>query len=153
MSVSAAFATSNTGNVRRSTDPSPRRVNDVKTSDACRRVGLYPIPHRCLRKNKMELLRRLFSAEPLLALGEAGDDVAVAPLLCAGLIGWRSLAIAGAGKNLGLYGFGAAAHIVAQVATWQGRSVYAFTRPGDVANQALADLRAGRLEGVAVLVP
>jgi len=103
----------------------------------------------------MELLRRLFSAEPLLALGEAGDDVAVAPLLCAGLIGWRSLAIAGAGKNLGLYGFGAAAHIVAQVATWQGRSVYAFTRPGDVANQALAALRAGRgrFEGAAVLVP
>jgi propanol-preferring alcohol dehydrogenase len=50
-------------------------------------------------------------------LGEVGSDVALAPLLCAGLIGWRSLAIAGEGKNLGLYGFGAAAHIVAQVAT------------------------------------
>jgi len=71
-------------------------------------------------------------------LGEAGDDVALAPLLCAGLIGWRSLVIAGDGKALGLYGFGAAAHIVAQVARWQGRSVFAFTRPGDTATQAFA---------------
>ena len=71
-------------------------------------------------------------------LGEAGDDVAMAPLLCAGLIGWRSLVIAGEGKNLGLYGFGAAAHILAQVAKWQGRSVFAFTRPGDMAGQDFA---------------
>ena len=75
-------------------------------------------------------------------LGEATDessgDVAMAPLLCAGLIGWRSLVIAGDGKTLGLYGFGAAAHIMAQVARWQGRSIYAFTRPGDSANQAFA---------------
>ena len=71
-------------------------------------------------------------------LGEAGSDVAVAPLLCAGLIGWRALVIAGHGRHLGLYGFGAAAHILAQVAAWQGRSVYAFTRPGDVAAQAFA---------------
>jgi len=71
-------------------------------------------------------------------LGETGDDVALAPLLCAGLIGWRSLAMAGEGKALGLYGFGAAAHIVAQVARWQGRSVFAFTRPGDTATQAFA---------------
>jgi len=71
-------------------------------------------------------------------LGDIGSDVAVAPLLCAGLIGWRSLAIAGKGKKLGLYGFGAAAHIVAQVAKWQGRSVFAFTRPGDVATQDFA---------------
>jgi propanol-preferring alcohol dehydrogenase len=71
-------------------------------------------------------------------LGEAGDDVSLAPLLCAGLIGWRSLVIAGEGKRLGLYGFGAAAHILAQVATWQGRSVYAFTRPGDADTQNFA---------------
>jgi len=71
-------------------------------------------------------------------LGETGDDVSLAPLLCAGLIGWRSLVIAGEGKRLGLYGFGAAAHILAQVATWQGRSVYAFTRPGDLATQRFA---------------
>lgn len=71
-------------------------------------------------------------------LGETGSDVSLAPLLCAGLIGWRSLVIAGDGRNLGLYGFGAAAHILAQVAKWQGRSVFAFTRPGDVASQAFA---------------
>ena len=71
-------------------------------------------------------------------LGEQGEDQALAPLLCAGLIGWRSLKIAGSGKTLGIYGFGAAGHIVAQVARWQGRSVYAFTRPGDVATQAFA---------------
>ncbi len=71
-------------------------------------------------------------------LGDAGSDVALAPLLCAGLIGWRSLRIAGDGKALGLYGFGAAAHLVAQVAKWQGRSVFAFTRAGDVAAQAFA---------------
>ena len=71
-------------------------------------------------------------------LGEAGSDVELAPLLCAGLIGWRSLVSAGDGRNLGLYGFGAAAHIVAQVARWQGRSVFAFTRPGDAATQAFA---------------
>lgn len=71
-------------------------------------------------------------------LGEDGDDAALAPLLCAGLIGWRSLGIAGDGKAVGLYGFGAAAHILAQVARWQGRSVYAFTKPGDLATQAFA---------------
>jgi alcohol dehydrogenase, propanol-preferring len=71
-------------------------------------------------------------------LGETGSDVALAPLLCAGLIGWRSLTIAGGGKKLGLYGFGAAAHIVAQVAKWQGRTVCAFTRPGDIATQTFA---------------
>jgi propanol-preferring alcohol dehydrogenase len=71
-------------------------------------------------------------------LGEAGEDVALAPLLCAGLIGWRSLGIAGEGRRLGLYGFGAAAHILAQVARWQGRHVFAFTRPGDHAAQDFA---------------
>ena len=73
-----------------------------------------------------------------LPLGEAGEDVALAPLLCAGLIGWRSLVMAGDGKRLGIYGFGAAAHIVAQVASWQGRAVYAFTRDGDVDTQNFA---------------
>ena len=71
-------------------------------------------------------------------LGEAGDDVSLAPLLCAGLIGWRSLVLAGQPRRLGIYGFGAAAHIIAQVAKWQGRSVFAFTRPGDHATQAFA---------------
>jgi propanol-preferring alcohol dehydrogenase len=71
-------------------------------------------------------------------LGETGSDVSLAPLLCAGLIGWRSLVIAGEGKKIGLYGFGAAGHIVAQVAKWQGREVFAFTRPGDTAKQEFA---------------
>lgn len=71
-------------------------------------------------------------------LGEQGNDITMAPLLCAGLIGWRSLVSAGKGKRLGLYGFGAAAHIVAQVATWQERAVFAFTRPGDADSQDFA---------------
>ncbi len=75
-------------------------------------------------------------------LGEAGEDSALAPLLCAGLIGWRAFKIAGrsAGRieRLGLYGFGAAAHILAQVAVRQGHRVFAFTQPGDVATQDFA---------------
>jgi propanol-preferring alcohol dehydrogenase len=66
------------------------------------------------------------------------DPIAAAPLMCAGLIGWRSLRIAGEAKRIGLYGFGAAAHIIAQVCIWQGREVYAFTRAGDVDAQAFA---------------
>jgi propanol-preferring alcohol dehydrogenase len=65
-------------------------------------------------------------------------DAGVAPLLCAGLIGWRSYRMAGEGRDLGLYGFGAAAHILAQVARAQGRRVYAFTRGGDKAAQDFA---------------
>jgi alcohol dehydrogenase, propanol-preferring len=66
-----------------------------------------------------------------------GDEEA-APLLCAGLIGYRSLRMAGDAERLGLYGFGASAHIVAQVARHQGRRVFAFTRPGDTPGQAFA---------------
>jgi alcohol dehydrogenase, propanol-preferring len=66
------------------------------------------------------------------------DDVAAAPLLCAGLIGYRTLRLAGEGERIGIYGFGAAAHIVAQVARFQGRRVFAFTKPGDVAAQDFA---------------
>lgn len=66
------------------------------------------------------------------------DDAHAAPLLCAGLIGYRTLMMAGNAKRIGIYGFGAAAHIVAQVARLQGRTVYAFTRPGDTAAQGLA---------------
>ena len=72
------------------------------------------------------------------ALDPHDDPVALAPLLCAGLIGWRSLKKAGDGKRIGLYGFGAAAHIIAQVCIWQRRAVYAFTRPGDAAAQDFA---------------
>lgn len=66
------------------------------------------------------------------------DDVEAAPLLCAGLIGYRALVMAGDADRLGIYGFGAAAHIVAQVARHQGRTVYAFTRPADTAAQNFA---------------
>ena len=65
-------------------------------------------------------------------------DLAAAPLLCAGLIGYRALRLAGDGERLGLYGFGAAAHIVVQVARWQGRRVFGFTRAGDVDAQRFA---------------
>jgi alcohol dehydrogenase, propanol-preferring len=66
------------------------------------------------------------------------DDVAAAPLLCAGLIGYRALRLAGAAERLGIYGFGAAAHIVAQVARHRGQRVFAFTRDGDRAGQEFA---------------
>jgi alcohol dehydrogenase, propanol-preferring len=80
----------------------------------------------------------LADARYCFALPEATDAAALAPLLCAGLIGWRSYRMAGPGASLGLYGFGAAAHILAQVAVWQGRRVYAFTRAGDEAAQTFA---------------
>jgi alcohol dehydrogenase, propanol-preferring len=70
-----------------------------------------------------------------LAVPESYGDVEAAPLLCAGLIGYRALRHAGDAERLGLYGFGASAHIVAQVARHQGRRVFAFTRPGDLAAQ------------------
>ncbi|RUM25792.1 zinc-binding alcohol dehydrogenase family protein [Rhizobium vallis] len=77
-------------------------------------------------------------ADYAFALDMQADPVALAPLLCAGLIGWRSLKKAGDGARIGLYGFGAAAHIIAQVCGWQGREVYAFSRRGDVAAQRFA---------------
>jgi propanol-preferring alcohol dehydrogenase len=73
-----------------------------------------------------------------LPLPRGADPVATAPLLCAGLIGWRCLRQAGEGESLGLFGFGAAGHLVAQVARQQGRRVYAFTRPGDARAQEFA---------------
>src|SRR5436190_15558206 len=73
-----------------------------------------------------------------LPLPDGYDDLQVAPLLCAGLIGYRSLRLAGDAERLGLYGFGASAHIVAQVARHEGRRVFAFTRDGDVDAQAFA---------------
>lgn len=69
---------------------------------------------------------------------DAYSDTDAAPLMCAGLIGYRSLRAAGDARRIGLYGFGAAAHIIAQVAMYQGREVFAFTRPGDVDTQAFA---------------
>lgn len=72
------------------------------------------------------------------ALPDSYTDVAAAPLLCAGLIGYRALRLAGDAERVGIYGFGAAAHIIAQVARHEGREIYAFTRPGDTASQEFA---------------
>ena len=72
------------------------------------------------------------------ALPANEQATAVAPLLCAGLIGYRALRLAGEGERLGIYGFGAAAHLITQVARWQGRQVFAFTRPGDEEGQRFA---------------
>ena len=71
-------------------------------------------------------------------LPDAYDDLHAAPLLCAGLIGYRAYAMAGAARRIGLYGFGAAAHIIVQVARHQGREIFAFTRPGDTRSQEFA---------------
>jgi len=73
-----------------------------------------------------------------LHIPDAFDDVEAAPLLCAGLIGYRALKLAGDGECIGFYGFGAAAHILAQVAVWQGRKLFAFTRDGDRETQEFA---------------
>ena len=72
------------------------------------------------------------------AIPDAYTDAEAAPLLCAGLIGYRSLRMADDARRLGLYGFGAAAHIIAQVARWEGRQIYAFTSPGDSEAQSFA---------------
>jgi alcohol dehydrogenase, propanol-preferring len=69
---------------------------------------------------------------------EGYPDLQAAPLLCAGLIGYRALSLAGDAERVGLYGFGAAAHIICQVARWQGRRVFAFTKTGDLDTQAFA---------------
>jgi alcohol dehydrogenase, propanol-preferring len=73
-----------------------------------------------------------------IAMEDFPDPVAAAPLLCAGLIGWRSLVAAGDAGRIGLYGFGASAHVITQVCRWQGREVFAFTRAGDRAAQNFA---------------
>lgn len=80
----------------------------------------------------------LAEADYVFPLPEGYGDLEVAPLLCGGLIGYRALRLCGEPKRLGLYGFGAAAHVIAQLARWQGREVYAYTRPGDVAAQGFA---------------
>jgi propanol-preferring alcohol dehydrogenase len=77
-------------------------------------------------------------ARACLPIPDGYPDLQAAPLLCAGLIGWRCLKLAGDADRVGIYGFGAAAHLVAQVARWQGRELFAFTRPGDERAQAFA---------------
>jgi propanol-preferring alcohol dehydrogenase len=81
------------------------------------------------------------------------DTAAAAPLLCAGLIGWRSLVAAGEARTIGLFGFGAAAHIIAQVCRWQGRRIFAFTRTGDLADQDFARSLGAYWAGAALDAP
>src|SRR5690606_14953531 len=81
------------------------------------------------------------------ALPDLYDDLEAAPLLCAGLIGHRALKMAGDAQRLGIYGFGAAAHLVAQVARHQGREIQAYTRPGDLAAQDFARRLGARWAG------
>lgn len=80
----------------------------------------------------------LADARYCLSLPDAYNDAEAAPLLCAGLIGYRALVATGDARRIGIYGFGAAAHIIVQVANWQGREVFAFTRPGDADGQCFA---------------
>ncbi len=101
-----------------------------------------PVPARALHRLPDRRRLRRVHASPTSASASpcrtATPTTQAAPLLCAGLIGYRALRMAGDAPRLGLYGFGAAAHIIAQVARWQGRRVFAFTRPGDIAAQAFA---------------
>jgi propanol-preferring alcohol dehydrogenase len=83
--------------------------------------------------------RTVADARFCFALPDDGlDDLHVAPLLCGGLIGYRALRLAGDARRVGLYGFGSSAHLICQVAKWQGREVFAFTKPGDAEGQAFA---------------
>lgn len=86
-------------------------------------------------------------------IDESYDDVHAAPLLCAGLIGYRSYVMAGQARRLGLYGFGAAAHIIAQVGVHEGREVYAFTRPGDEEAQEFARKLGATWAGPSTMLP
>jgi propanol-preferring alcohol dehydrogenase len=87
------------------------------------------------------------------AIDRRYGDVEAAPLMCAGLIGYRSLRVAGDARCLGIYGFGAAAHIVAQVARHQGRRIFAFTRPGDTAAQEFAQSLGAEWAGDSTALP
>jgi propanol-preferring alcohol dehydrogenase len=132
---------------------------DVRGHELGERVGIPWLGHTCGKCEYCLMQRENLCDRPLFTgytrnggyatasvadarfafpLGERGSDVSLAPLLCAGLIGWRSLVIAGEAKRLGLYGYGAAAHILTQVARWQERSVFAFTRRDDTATQRFA---------------
>lgn len=78
------------------------------------------------------------NAQYCFAIPERFSDAEAAPLLCAGLIGWRAMRMIEAAQRIGFYGFGASAHILAQIAAWQGREIYAFTQPSDTEGQAFA---------------
>jgi hypothetical protein len=113
----------------------------VETRKIRQRVGIPWLGHTCGHCGYCLVGSEILAvadAHFTFPLPEEGSDESLAPLLCAGLIGWRALRMAGEGCRVGLYGFGAAAHIVAQVLRWQGRNVFAFTRPGDTWTQAFA---------------
>lgn len=133
--------------------------DDVGTAKIGRRVGVPWLGHTCrtcsyCRSNAENLCdaplftgytrdggfatHAVADANYAFDLDPEADPVSLAPLLCAGLIGWRSLKRAGDGRKIGFYGFGAAAHIIAQVCIWQGRKVYAFTRPDDATAKRFA---------------
>ena len=122
-----------------------------------RRVPLLPLgAGEPLRRGALHRLPRSTAATPstrwptsgsALPLPDDYPDLQAAPLLCAGLIGYRALGMAGDAETLGLYGFGAAAHILAQVARYQGREVFAFTRPGDDAGAGVRPRSRRRLGG------
>ncbi len=95
----------------------------------------------------------LADARYCFSLPDADEPAALAPLLCAGLIGYRALSMAAGARRLGIYGFGAAAHIVAQVARFQGREFYAFTRAGDAASQEFARSLGAAWAGSADAIP
>ncbi len=95
----------------------------------------------------------LAEADFTIPLDAGLDPVATAPLLCAGLIGWRTLRMAGDACSVGIYGFGAAAHIVAQICRWQGQRVFALTRPGDEKAQRFARSLGAEWAGGADEVP
>jgi propanol-preferring alcohol dehydrogenase len=86
-------------------------------------------------------------------LPEGYSDAEAAPLLCAGLIGYRALVAAGDANRIGIYGFGAAAHIIVQLARWQGRTVFAFTKPGDLAGQRFAKVLGATWAGDSTAAP
>src|SRR6476620_2989699 len=101
------------------------RVDGIGRNVTMHRVGdRVGIPWLAYTRDGGYATHTIADARYAFPLGEDGDDVSIAPLLCAGLIGWRSLVMAGRAERLAIYGFGAAGHIVAQVARWQGRSVY-----------------------------
>ena len=95
----------------------------------------------------------LADANYVFSLPDEYDDAHAAPLLCAGLIGYRALRFADDARTLAIYGFGAAAHLIAQLAIWQGRRVFAFTKPGDIDGQAFAHTLGCAWAGDSTLAP
>ncbi len=114
------------------------RAANATTAPAVRRTSVTEPGSPVTRSTAGYAEYTVADARYCFPIPESFSDFEAAPLLCAGLIGFRSLRMTGEARRLGLYGFGAAAHIIAQVARHQGSEVYAFTRPGDKEGQAFA---------------